>query len=44
MGITFSSSFRDMAYKHYLKQPIPMYEIRLKQISAKNPRLLYQLF
>ena len=43
MGITFSSSFRDMTYDYYLKQQLPMIEIRLNQILAKNPRLIYRL-
>ena len=41
--ITFSSSFRDMTYNYYLKQPMPMYEVRLTPILAKNPRLIYRL-
>ena len=43
MRTTFSSSFRDMTYDYYLKQPLPMCEIRLNQILAKNPRLIYRL-
>ena len=41
--ITFSSSFRDMTYDHYLKQKLPMCEVKLNQILAKNPRLVYHL-
>ena len=32
MPLTFSSSFRDMTYNYYLKQPMPMCEVRLNQI------------
>ena len=39
MRITFSSSFRDMTYDYYLKQPKSMCEIKLNQILAKIPRL-----
>ena len=42
-GISFSSSFRHMTYNYYLKQPMPMCEIRLNEISAKNLRHLYRL-
>ena len=35
--ITFSSSFREMTYDHYLKQPMSMCEIRLNEILANNP-------
>ena len=40
---TFSSSFRDLTKNHYLNQPMPMYEIKLNQILAKNRRLIYLL-
>ena len=40
MRITFSSSFRDMTYKYYLKQTLPMCEVRLNQILAKNLRFI----
>ena len=43
MRITFSSSFRDMTYNYYLKQPLQMCEINLNQILAKNPGLIYLL-
>ena len=43
MRIAFSSSFRDMTYNYYLKQQLPMCEVRLYQILAKNPRLIYLL-
>ena len=43
MRITLSSSFRDMAYDYYLKHPMRMCEIKLNQILAKNPRLVYRL-
>ena len=43
MPIIFSNSFRDMAYQHYLKQPRPMCESMLNQLSAKNPRPIYRL-
>ena len=39
----FSSSFTDMTYEYYFKQPMPMCESRLNQILAKNPRLMYRL-
>ena len=32
-----------MTYKYYLKQPMPMCEIKLNQISGKNPILFYRL-
>ena len=38
MCITLSSSFRDLTYDYYLKQPLPMREVRLNQMLAKNPR------
>ena len=38
MRITFSSSFGDVTYIYHLKQPLPMFEVRIKQIIAKNPR------
>ena len=41
--ITFSSSFRDMTYDNYLKQRMPMCEVKLNQIVAKHPRLIYRL-
>ena len=40
--ITFSNSFRDMTYDHYLEQKILMCEVKLNQILAKNP-LTYRL-
>ena len=40
---TFSSSFRDMTNKYYLKQQMPKCEFRLNQILAKNPRRIYRL-
>ena len=43
MRITFSSYFRGMTYDYYIKQPLPMCEVRLNQIIAKNPRLIYRL-
>ena len=43
MRITFSSSFTDMTYDYYLKEPLPMFEIRLIQLLAKNPRLICRL-
>ena len=43
MRFTFSSSFRDMTYDNYLKQRMPMCEIKLNQVVAKNPRLIYRL-
>ena len=43
MRITFTSCFRDMTYNYYLTQPMPMCEVRLNQILAKNPRLIYRL-
>ena len=39
MRISFISSFRDLTYYYYLKQPRQMCEIRLNQILAKNRRL-----
>ena len=42
MRTTFSSSFRELTYKHYLKQPIPMFENTLNQILAKNPTVIYR--
>ena len=41
--INFSSSFRDMTINYRLKQQSPMCEVRLNQILAKNPRLIYRL-
>ena len=41
MCITFFTSFRDMTFDSHLKQRMPMCEIKLNQILAKNPRLLY---
>ena len=43
MRISFSSSFRDMTYDYYLKQRMSICEIKLNQILAKNPRLIYRL-
>ena len=43
MRITFSSSFGVLRYNYYLKQQLPMCEVRLNQILAKNPRLIYRL-
>ena len=43
MCIIFCKSFRYMTNNYYLKQLFPMCEVRLKQISAKNPRLIYGL-
>ena len=33
----------NMTYKHYLKQPMHMCEIKLNEISAKNPSLINSL-
>ena len=38
MIITFFSSH--MTYDYYLKQPMPMCEIKLNQILHKNPQLI----
>ena len=43
MRITFGSSFRVMTYDYYLKQPLPLCEINLNEILARNPRLIYRL-
>ena len=32
-----------MTNSYYLKQPMSMFEIRIGQIIAKNPRLTYRL-
>ena len=32
-----------MTYDYYLKQPLPMCEVKLNQILAKNLRLKYRL-
>ena len=40
MRVTYSSSFRDMTYNYYLKQPMPKCEVRLNQILAKNLRYI----
>ena len=37
MRITFSNSFRDMTSNYHLKQQLPLFEVRLNQILAKNP-------
>ena len=33
-----------MTHDYYLKQPMPMCEIKLNQILAKNARLIYRLY
>ena len=43
MRVTFSSSFRDMAYDYCLKHRMPMCEIKLNQTIAKIPRHIYRL-
>ena len=43
MRTTFSSFFKDMTYNYYLKQQLPICEVRLDQKLAKNPRLTYRL-
>ena len=44
LGITFSSSFRDMTYAYYLKQRKATYESKLNQILAENPRHIFRLY
>ena len=43
MKITFNSSFTDTTNNYYLKQQLPTCEVRLNQILAINPRLIYCL-
>ena len=43
MPFTFSRSFTDTTSDHYLKQSIPMCEIRINQIQARNPNLINSL-
>ena len=43
MRITFSSSFRDMTKDYYLKQSMPMCELNLNPVIARNPRLINRL-
>ena len=40
MRISFTSSFSHMTYDYYLKQPKSMGEIKLNQISFRNPKLI----
>ena len=40
MRISFISSTRNMTHKCYPEQPKPMCEIKLKEIIAKNPKLI----
>ena len=44
MRVTFIGSFRDITYVYYLKQPLPLCEIKLNQILAKNWRLINRLY
>ena len=37
---TYISSLRHMTYNYYLKQPMPMCEIKLNQVIYKNPQLI----
>ena len=43
MRITFSCYFSDMTNDYYLKQLLPMCEIKLNQSLAENPRPIYRL-
>ena len=43
MRITLSTSFRDMTYDYYLKQPLSMCKIKLIEVSAKTSRFIYRL-
>ena len=43
MRITFSSFFRVMTDNYYLKPHLPMREVSLNRILAKNARLIYRL-
>ena len=40
MRITFISSFRHMTNDYYLKQPLPIREIKLNQLPHKNPQVI----
>ena len=43
MRISFISSYRPMSYKHYLRQKLPMVEIKLNQILNRDPSVINPL-
>ena len=40
LRITFASCYRFLTYNYYIKQPMPMCEIKLNQLLHKNPELI----
>ena len=40
LRIAFASCYRFMTYNFYIKQPMPMCEIKLNQLLHKNPEII----
>ena len=40
MRITILTSFKDMTYEHYFKQPLPMCKILLIKFLPRNPSFI----